>query len=383
MPTPLTPSAPDKIMRRSSIYLLLAAVLFGILAWRGIAQRQQHLQALRQTAQSTSMLPVAIVHPVPLKSSAVLHLPGELQGWQEASLRAHLNGYLRSWSKDIGTNVQRGELLAQIADPELDRQVLQAQATLASAQATADLAQLTASRWQKMVVSHSVSEQDLQEKIKDAEAKIAQLTAAKANLQALQAEQDYENLRAPFSGILSARRVDVGDLVQADAGPELFHLVDTHQLRLMVDVPQSELKLIPAAPQAELEVAEYPGQRFAAQVISRSGGIDPASRTLRLQLQVANSSGQLLPGAYASVRFRNVPGQSFSLPVTCLIFRGDGMQLASIRNGHVHLISVIPGRDSGKTMEILSGVDAQDQIINNPSDSIAEGDAVSVLPDRR
>ena len=370
-------------LKKTFMLVLLAMVL---LAGAGIFKRRHHLDELKKEAQATSLRQVIAFNPLIESSSGILELPGNVVAFKDAALYARSPGYLRKWYADIGTEVKTGDPIAKIETPELDQEVLQARSDLATAKANYDLAYTTAVRWQSLVKTRTVSEQDLENKLGDAAAKKAILGSAKAHLRQLLALQSFEQIRAPFDGTLSARNVDIGDLVEASpSGRELFHLVDSSKLRILVQVPQAQANGVKVGMHAGLSVPEHPGSRFDAEVIQIAGGLDPKSRTVLVELLFDNAIHAIHPGDFASVGFR-VKGETTSLriPITALIFRGDGLQVATVNPGHhVHLVTIVPGRDFGKSMEVLSGLDKHASVIDNPPDSITEGEQVVIASVRK
>ncbi len=374
----MTPS-----LKKTFILALLAMLL---LAGAGILERRHHLDELEKTAHENALRQVIAFNPLAESSTGTLELPGNVVAFKDAALYARSPGYLRKWYADIGTEVKAGDPIAKIETPELDQQVLQARSDLATAKANYDLAQVTAVRWQSLVKTRTVSEQDLENKLGDAAAKKAILGSARAHLRQLLALQSFEHIRAPFDGTLSARNVDIGDLVEAaPSGRELFHLVDSSRLRIFVQVPQVQSNGVKVGMHAEFSVPEHPGRKFNAEVIQIAGGLDTQSRTVLVELLFDNAMRAIHPGDYASVGFR-VKGETIRLriPITALVFRGDGLQVATVGpDHHVHLVTVVPGRDFGKSLEILSGLDEHDSVIDNPPDSIMEGEQVAIASVRK
>ena len=354
------------------------------LAGVGILSRANHLESLKRDARENSIQQVIVFSPLAEIGASAIELPGDVRGFRDAALYARSAGYVEKWYADIGTDVKRGDLIAKIASPELDAQVIQAKADLASAKAASDLAEKTAQRWKGLVKTRTVSEQDLENKVSDADVRKAAADSAAARLGQLQALQAFEEIRAPFSGRITARNVDIGDLVQAaPSGRELFHLADSGRLRIFVQVPQALSDQIRPGMAARLDVPEHPGKRFQAEVIGNAGALDPGSRTAVVELLFDNAAGALKPGDMANVGFM-AKASGTVIPITALIFRGEGLQVATIDEAkRVHLVKVVPGRDFGKTMEILSGIDARSRVIDNPPDSVMEGQQVAIASVRK
>ncbi|MHB1676714.1 MAG: efflux RND transporter periplasmic adaptor subunit [Sulfuriferula sp.] len=379
----MTSSPPSFSLRWIFVAIIL---VMAILAGVGIFNRQHHLQKLTREAHATSVQRVIVFAPIIESTTSLLALPANVLAFKDTALYARSPGYLKRWYADIGTTVKQNELIAQIETPELDAQVRQAQSDLTSAQANYDLAHTTAVRWQALIMTKTVSVQDLENKLGDAAAKKALLEAARAHLQQLAALQAFEQIRAPFAGTVSVRNVDIGDLVTAGStGRELFHLVDKRQLRIYVQVPQAQAADIMLGAHADITVPEHPGQHFSAAVIKIAGALDTQTRTVLVELLFANPDGLINPGDFANVNFKMpTPRSDLRIPVTALIFRGDGLQVARVdKNHHVRLTTVVPGRDFGKSMEILSGINEHATIIDNPPDSIVEGEPVEIASVRK
>ncbi|HQT25781.1 MAG TPA: efflux RND transporter periplasmic adaptor subunit [Burkholderiales bacterium] len=358
---------------------LLVLLVMMLLAAAGILERKHHLDLLKQQAKENSIQQVIVFSPHAESGLSALDLPGDIRGYRDTAIYARSPGYLKEWDVDIGTEVKKGDLIARIETPEVDQEVRQARADLATAKANYDLAKSTAERWQNLAKTRTVSRQDLENKLGDEKAKKAVLDSADAHLGQLLALNAFEEVRAPFSGTVSARNIDVGDLVTAaPSGQELFHMVDSRKLRIYVQVPQAQANEIRVGMKAAISVPEYPGRRFDASVIRNAGALDPESRTVLVELLFDNSGHSLKAGDYASVSFETKSSGRTVMPITALIFRGEGLQVATVRNSRVHLVKVMPGRDFGKSMEVLSGLDEHSIVIDNPPDSIMEGQPVAV-----
>jgi RND family efflux transporter MFP subunit len=366
-------------LKRVAIYVLVAAII--IAAW-GIFTRVQTRAALKQDAEQTSV-PVVIVTMA--KHSDVgdeLVLPGDVQAFVDAPIYARTSGYLKRWYADIGKHVKAGELLAEIETPEVDAQYRQAKADLATAEANNRLSQTTSQRFQELRKTGLVAQQDVDNAAGDAEAKKAQSESARQNMQRLEQMQGFNRISAPFEGVVTARKIDVGALVTEGSatGQELFHLSATNRLRIYVQVPQAYASWITPGMAASLTTVERPEQRHPAKVVSTAQSIDATTRTLLTQLDADNPNGELLPGAYSMVHLPLPSGlKTWRVPSNALLFRGDGLHVATVdADNKVHLNTVTIGRDYGTVVEILTGVDAQDRIILNPPDSILPGAAVRV-----
>jgi RND family efflux transporter MFP subunit len=311
-------------------------------------------------------------------------LPGSVQAFYEAPIYARTNGYLKVWNTDIGTPVKKGQLLALIDTPEVDQELLQAQADLATAAANYQLARTTNERWQGLLSTESVSQQDADQRAGDAAAKAAARQSAAANVARLQELESFKRVLAPFDGIVTQRNTDIGALINAgqSAGNALFRVSDVHRLRIYVSVPQPYASAIHTGLTAELEFADHPGRRYQAVVANSAQALDANSRTLQVELQIDNAKGELLPGSYAQVYFTLTGADNtLRIPVNTVLFRTDGLRVAVLDEQHrVHLQSITQGRDFGTEIEVLSGVTANDVLVANPPDSISDGVQVRLAP---
>jgi RND family efflux transporter MFP subunit len=381
--------SPEPIVRPISrrglrIAALLAVGVAVLVVGAGIASRASDSKHLRQWTVTQAQPVVTLVQPQRADSAAVLALPGRLEAYSRAPIYARVNGYLKNWKVDIGASVKPGQLLAEIEAPDLDQQLSQARADLLTAQANAALASTTATRWQRLVKTDAVSRQDVDMKNGDLAAKAAIVKATEANVDRLEVMEGFKRITAPFSGIVTARTTDVGALINAGSGTglELFVISDTHKLRLYVNVPQTYTAQIIPGTQAQLTVPERPGRTFAATVEASAQSVDPASGATLVQLAVDNETAELVPGAFANVRFDRRPtAASLSVPASALIFDSGGARLAMIRaDNRVVLKPVTIARDLGDIIEISSGVAANDRIIDSPPDGIRKGDQVRIAP---
>jgi len=374
--------APARVRRLAFIALALALVLA---AW-GIVSRLSARNTLGREAAEAAVATVATTKPSRGPASSSLVLPGSVQAYYEAPIYARTSGYLRVWHTDIGTTVTKGQVLAEIETPEVDQQLRQAQADLATAQANYELARTTHERWQGLLATESVSQQDADQRAGDAAAKAAARQSAAANLARLRELESFKRVVAPFNGVVTQRNTDVGALINAGQNPgsALFRVADTHRLRIYVSVPQAYAAAIQPGLAAALVFADRPAQRYSAAVASTARALDAASRTLQVELQIENATGELLPGSYAQVHFTLSAGaNTLRVPVNTVLFRAQGLEVATLDNEHrVHLKSITQGRDFGTEIEVLTGVDAADTLVVNPSDSISEGAAVRVAQPR-
>ncbi|TLZ38463.1 MAG: efflux RND transporter periplasmic adaptor subunit [Gammaproteobacteria bacterium] len=373
------------VSRRGLRIAALAGVAIAVLVvGGGIASRAANSKRLSQWTAANAQPVVTVTQPQPANGSAVLALPGRLEAYSRAPIYARVPGYLKSWKVDIGASVQAGQLLAEIEAPDLDQQLSQALADLLTARANAALASTTAKRWQDLVKSDAVSLQDVDMKNGDLAAKTAIVKATKANVDRLEVMEGFKRITAPFAGIVTARATDVGALINAGSGKglELFVISDTHKLRLYVSVPQNYAAQITAGTQAQMTVPERPGQTFTATVETTSQSVDPSSGSTLVELAVDNASGQLVPGAFANVRFAlPLTSASLSVPASALIFDSRGARVATLgADNRVVLEPVTIARDLGTVIEISSGLAATDRVIDSPPDGIGKGDQVRIAP---
>ncbi|HEY4417024.1 MAG TPA: efflux RND transporter periplasmic adaptor subunit [Verrucomicrobiae bacterium] len=373
-----TPSAPP-VKLGVIVKIVIVLVIIGLIV--GLVPRWKARQALVAEARTDSVLTVSVVAAVPSKPDFGTPLPAEVQPFIQAEIHSRASGYLTNWYVDIGEAVTNGQVLAEIDTPELDQQLLQARAELDQAKAALALAKITADRWVELLKTASVSEQETAEKTSDLTLKQAEVEAADANLQRLQQTKDFDRLTAPFAGIVTLRNTDIGQLITANSGAELFRVAQMNPLRVYVRVPQPLIHSIFIGQTAQLTFQELPGRTFEAKVIRTSGAVDQSSRTLQVELQVDNAKGEILSGSYAQARFNEAAETAsvLTLTDTALLFRAQGMQIAIVDSDNkVQLHSVKLGRDFGNTVEVLAGLNADDRVINNPPDSIMEGQPVEI-----
>jgi RND family efflux transporter MFP subunit len=358
--------------------LTLAALLVA----NGLAARTRHEHAVDAWTQSQSLPVVSVIQPSQNATGDTLQLPAHLEAWSKAPINARVSGYLKSWSADIGTQVKAGQILAQIDSPELDQQMAQTRAHLAQEQATARIAETTASRWQHLLATHSVSQQEVDEKASGAAAAKADMQAAAADYQRLSDLEAYKTIRAPFAGTITARNTDIGQLIKADDGgtAPLFNMADTHRLRLYVPVPQNYASVITPGMQVQLTVPEHPGQTFSAKLLGDSTAVDPRSGTLLAQFEADNADGALMPGDYAEATLKVAANsRAVSIPASALIFRAKGTQVATLDGaGHVHLRNIHIAMDLGDRLVIDQGLKPADRIVDNPPDALRENDPVQL-----
>ncbi|WP_042299199.1 efflux RND transporter periplasmic adaptor subunit [Paraburkholderia kururiensis] len=374
-------SQPQRLRALKSAGAVAILVAAGVVSG-GIFSRVHARQELTTWTQAQAIPTVVTVTPQHTAASQSLVLPGRLAAFVKAPIYARVSGYLHAWYADIGTQVKAGQLLGLIDTPDLDQQLQQAKADLQNSIANEKLAATTARRWTEMLKQDSVSQQEADEKTADLLARQATVEANEANVRRLEALESFKRITAPFDGVVTARKTDVGALIDAGSGsgPELFAVSDAHQLRVYVSVPQSESAAIHPGMTATLTVPERPDMRFDAKLVDTDHAITPSSGTLLVQLAVDNRAGLLFPGEYTEVHLA-LAGNAHGLmiPASALIFRQSGLQVAvADAQGHVQLRHVSIGTDLGTQVEIASGLQPEDRVIDNPPDSLAQGDAVRV-----
>ena len=380
-------STPATSSRRRLMLPIALACVAAALLTIGIVPRLSASTALTQQVEAQREPMVQVVAPRRAPASQELLLPGAVTPYADASIYARTSGYIQHWYTDIGARVKTGQTLADIETPELDAQLKQARADEAAAQANYDYSASTAKRWQTMLQTQSVSQQDAETKTSDMQAKQAALEAAQANVARLTELVSYEKVTAPFDGVITTRNVDVGSLVTAGGSPglagnpgELFHIEQTDKLRIFVNVPQDDAAYVTSGTQVYLTTQQYPGREFPATVARSADAIDPVSRTLRVEIDVDNRDGALLPGAYAQAHLAlQTTHPALDLPVSALLFRPDGVTVAVVGSDNkVQLKKVTIGRDFGTYVEVATGVAEGDRVIDNPGDAIVAGEAVRI-----
>ena len=373
-------STPDHPQRKNRL-LVIGLVALCAVAW-GIHTRLQAEENLKTSTKVAVVPDVVVVKPQPSGKTETLMLPATIQAWHEAPLYARTTGYLKSWTTDIGARMKSGDVLAEIDTPEIDAQWRQAGADLKVAEANAALANSTAERWKRLLKTHSVSDQDADEKLADASAKTATVASAKANLDHLQELEDFKRVTAPFDGVVTARNIDVGALVSAsNSGTELFHIADVEKLRVYVNVPQINAPSIKEGTTITLKFVEYPGREFNASYLQSADALSTSTRSLLTEFVLDNHDHTILPGSYADAALQ-IPSSfpSQIIPVSALLFRTDGTQIATVdADHHVVMKPVKIGKDYGKTVQIIDGINDNDDIITNPPDSVRTGQEVHVI----
>jgi RND family efflux transporter MFP subunit len=359
-----------------AVLLIVAALLAGI----GILSRRSAATVLAQRTNELAAPTVIAVTPrqgAPVDSFV---LPGNVTAYTDSPIYARTSGYLTRWYFDIGSKVKKGALLAEIATPEVDQQLAHAQADLATAQANANNARIQAERYSGLVKSDAVSRQDTDTFVNQAAATAASVRSAQANVQRLRDLQSFEKVYAPFDGVVTARTIDTGQLIDTGAGKELFHLQAIQTLRVYANLPQISSQNVKRGSRIDLTFAEHAGKIYQGTLVRTSDAIDPVSRTLLVEIDVDNRAGELLPGSMAEVHFKTPPaGPTFIVPAAALIFRKEGLRVGVVVNGNVaHLVPVVIGEDDGANVQIVTGLSAGDRVIQDPPDSLIEGEKVFV-----
>jgi len=370
--------------RRSWIVAGALLLVFAGIFTYGIISRVRHAATVRDETTQMSLPSVSIAAPERSAPLQEIDLPGNVQPFTSAPIYARTNGYLKTWYADIGAHVRKGQLLAVIETPEVDQQLQQSRSNLATSEANLKLSEITKNRYQGLLASHAVAQQDVDNAVGTYNANKSVVDANQANVHQLETLQSFEKVYAPFDGIITARNTDVGQLISAgnsgNVKTDLFHISQPGKLRVYVNVPEQYSQAAAPGLTAELTLAEFPGRKFQGTLVRTSESINYATRTLIAEIDVDNPTGKLLSGAYTEVHLK-VPGQpsSYLVPVSALIFRSHGLQVAVVKNGEAVLTPVTPGHDYGERIEIVSGLQAGDPVIVNPPDSLVSGQKVEVV----
>jgi len=363
------------------LFTLLLLIAAGLLAVSGIVPRLNARKALAAETSLTAAPAVNVISPAHAAPAEEVVLPGNMQAFVDAPIYARTSGYLKRWYFDIGAHVKAGQLMAEIESPEVDQQLAQAREQVNTAQANLQLAQITATRYTDLFKTDSVAKQDVDNAVQNAAAREADVRSAKANVARLEQMVGFEKVYVPFTGVVTARDTDIGQLIQSGSGQnhELFHVASVDKLRVFVNVPQTYSHATKPGMLADLTLPELPGRRFTGTLVRTADSFDPATRTLLVELDVPNKDGQLFPGAYTEVHFKmKAQGDTLIIPATSLIFRAQGLRVPVVRDGKTVMLPVTTGRDFGNTVEVLTGLTADAQIIANPPDSLVEGEPVRV-----
>jgi RND family efflux transporter MFP subunit len=368
---------------RLFVVLVVCALLLLVVGGITLLMRRSQYKALAKETETLAVPTVSVVHPIAESDSEDLVLPSTLQAYVESPIYARTNGYLKKWYHDIGSRVNKGQLLADIDTPEIAQELAQSRAELGTAQANQNLSQITSSRYEGLLKTDSVSKQEADNASGDLAAKRANTQSAEANVRRLQETESFRHIYAPFSGVITRRNVDLGNLINAGNGGTaqlLFTLAQTDPIRVFVNVPEVYAPAIHQGLGAYVELQQYPGQKFYGKVARTADSIDLNTRTLLTEVDVPNKSGQLLPGGYAQVHLElKVNGSRLEVPVNALLFRSEGLRAVVIDDNHkTHLQPLMIGRDYGTTLEVLQGLKPTDWIVINPADSLDEGVQVNV-----
>jgi RND family efflux transporter MFP subunit len=358
--------------------LVIVLLIFAALGIFGVISRIHHNNVLAKTTQEAAAPAVIALTPKAGASTDTFTLPGNVTAYTDSPIYARTSGYLTKWYYDIGSHVKRGALLAEIATPELDQQLTQAQADFGTAEANAKNARAQAQRYQGLVQTNAVSQQDTETFTNQASATASAVKSAQANVDRLKELQSFEKVYAPFDGVVTARSIDTGQLIDTGAAKELFHMQALNTLRVYTNVPQNYTANMKRGAKIDITFPEYPERNFQGTLVRTADAIDPSSRTLLVELDVDNRKGELLPGSLAQVHFKAPAMHTFIVPASAIIFRREGTQLGVLGDNNVaHLVSVAIGQDDGATIQIVSGLKDGDRVIQDPPDSLIDGEKVS------
>ncbi len=361
---------------------VIACLAVALLIYSGIHARSEAESTLRHSTEAAATPTVRVTHPAGGGAAGEVTLPANVEAYVDTPIYARTSGYLRHWYADIGAHVKQGQLLAVIETPELDQQVVQAQADVKTAQSNLQLAQTTAVRWEKLLAKNAVSKQEADQVKSDLAARQSTLASQQANLARLEQMQSFERIYAPFDGVITVRNVDTGALISAGDNTmpkELFHLAAVRKLRVFVPVPEIYESAVRDGERVTLTSDAFPNEKFLGTLVRSSHAIDPSSRTVNVEVDVENATGKLLPGAYAFVHL-GLPAEAraLTIPSNTLLFRSEGLRVGVVEKGRVQLRPITIGHDFGATVEVLSGIRSVDQVILDPSDSLESGDAVQL-----
>lgn len=371
--------------RKALAFAALIVVIAVVVAVAGILPRVHAQKSLRRQTGELALANVVVKKPQMGEPNEELVLPGNMFAYVDSPIYARTDGYLSKWYFDIGAHVRKGQLLAVIASPEVDKQLAQARADLATAQATASYASEQAKRYQDLLKSNAVTAEETQNYVTQAASTNTQVKSAEANVQRLEELVGFEKVYAPFTGTITARDVDTGTLINAGAGStgghEMFHIDDEHVMRVYVNVPQVDSPMCGPGTAADLTLEQYPNRRFRGEVVRTAEAIDPASRTLLVEVDVPNPNGLLVPGDYTQVHFHlKVSQPTLIIPASTLLFRQQGLQVATVVNGDTaKLMPITIGQDDGRVVQVTQGLTPDDEVIQNPPDSIITGERVRVV----
>jgi RND family efflux transporter MFP subunit len=383
--TEATPALQQPQPRGIWLKLVIVLVVVVAILFFGIRSRRSDEASLRTISAETAATPVSVVQPKQAAPAEEIILPGNIQPFISSPIYARTDGYLKKWYFDIGAHVKAGQLLATIQAPEVDEQLSQARSTLATAQANMKLAQITMDRYQGLLLKHAVAQQDVDNAVGSYAANKAMVDADMANVRHYEALVSYEDVYAPFDGVITARNTDIGDLINAGSNTaprtDMFHIAQPSTLRVYVNVPEEYWRGIkPGQTEADIVLAEFPGQKFPGKVVRSSEAINGITRTLLTEIDLPNPDNTLLSGSYAEVHL-HVPSQTptFLIPDNTVLVRSEHLQVGVVRDGKVQITNIIPGHDFGTEMEVLAGLKAGDQVVVNPPDSLVSGQQVKVV----
>ena len=383
-PTKRVHSAPSGSAAKRAILLLFTVMAVALIVIWGISSRRKANAQLSQETRELAIPTVMVVHPKRGAPQQEIVLPGDMQPYTDAPIYARTTGYLKSWHVEMGARVKSGQLLAEIDTPEVDQQLLQARADLATAEANLSLAEITATRYKDLMKTESVSQQDVDNATGNYEARRTAVESARSNVKRLEDLQSFKKIYAPFDGVITARNTDIGALIDSGSGGgparELFHIAAVNRLRVYVNVPQVYSPHIKSGLRAELTLAEFPGRHFEGMIVRDAGAIDNATRTLLTEIDVNNPLGELKPGGYVEVHLKLPTAvTTFALPVNTIIFKSAGLQVATVKEGkNIDLVPITPGRDFGTEIEVLAGLKGDESVVINPPDSLTNGEPVRV-----
>lgn len=390
--TPEGDSAPPPTISKKALGLFLIVLLIVaiVLGGFGILTRMHAQKKLVDDTNTMAVPQVLVITPKQGAPAQEIVLPGNIQAFKDAPIYSRTNGYLRQWYVDIGGRVKQGQLLAVIDSPEVDQQLQQGRADLATAQSNLQIAQTTANRYENLLKTNSVSQQERDNFTADSQARQTAVHSAEANVKRLQDLQSFERITAPFDGVITARNTDVGQLINAgnpgtsaaaSGARELFHIASINTLRVFINVPQIYSRDAKPSTSADLTLSQYPGRKFQGKLVRNANAIDLATRTLLVEVDVNNRTGELLPGSYAEVHLKlDASTPTLMLPVSALIFRSEGLQVATLQGSdHAHLIPIVMGRDFGTQVEVASGLAQGQKVIDSPPDSLVDNEQIRVI----
>lgn len=368
------------MIRNFIIAIVVLTVVAGVV-FSGIAPRLKADDELRKETSHLAARTVAVIQPKRGTPTQEITLPASIQAYTDAPIYARTNGYLKKWYADIGTHVKAGQLLAEIDTPEIDHQVAQARADLATAESNSHLADITSTRYQDLLKTDAVSRQEVDNAVSDFQTKKSIVQSAQFALKRLEETQSFQKIYAPFDGVVTARNTDIGALISnGSSAKELFHVASTERMRVYVNVPETYSRAAKPGLAAELTLQEFPGRKFRATLTTTSEAIDAAAHTLLVQFDVPNPTGELLPGAYAEIHLKLPSAAStFVLPINALLFRSEGIRVATVKDGRAELLQVTLGRDFGNEVEVVAGLKGGESLIVNPPDSLVTGEMVRIM----